>query len=128
MARYVNTIPLSKIDVNFVANEIAKYMTTEGFKSVMHQGQRVWKKGTGWVTAPQYLAITFTPANVTVEAFIKFALLPGVYVGEMGVDGLFGAVPKALLKTRVQQVEQYLYTLLQSQQAYAAQAPAAPQA
>lgn len=35
------------------------------------------------------------------EAWIKFAILPGVYVGEMGTKGFVGALPKQLLKERV---------------------------
>jgi len=117
MARYSNNIPFTNIDNAFVAAEIAKFMTNEGFKSINYKGQQVWKKGSGIITAPQYLSITFTPNSILVEAFIKQALLPGVYVGEMGITGFYGAMPKQLLAGRVRSVENYLYSILQQQQA-----------
>ena len=39
--------------------------------------------------------------SYVLEAWIKFAILPGVYVGEMGTKGFVGALPKQLLKERV---------------------------
>ena len=117
MSRYSNNIPFTNIDNAFVAAEIAKFMTNEGFKSINYKGQQVWKKGAGIITAPQYLSITFTPNSILVEAFIKYALLPGVYIGEMGINGFFGAMPKQLLAGRVRSVENYLYSILQQQQA-----------
>jgi len=115
MPRYVNRIPLSNIDVNFTANEISKYMIGEGFTLENYKGQQVWRKGLGFFTAPQYLTIMFYPDCVVVEGFIKYSLFPGVFVGEFGVDGIFMAFPKGLLRTRINQVEGYLYSILQNQ-------------
>jgi len=112
MARYQNSIPIGSADINFVANEIARYMTGEGFNLIDYNGQKVWKKGFGILTAPQYLVLSFAPGAAVVEAFIKYPLLPGVYVGEMGITGAFAFVPKSLLKTRVDSVESYLRSIL----------------
>jgi len=123
MARYGKRFPMNNVDMNYVASAVGEYMTNEGFKLVDYRGQQVWKKGVGLLTAPQYLVISFFQDEVIVEAFLRFALFPGVYVGEMGIDGFFGAVPKSLLKTRVQAVEAYLVSIIQYQQnAYAAAA------
>ena len=112
MGRYSNAIPLTGVDPNFLAEQIGMFMTSEGFSIANYQGKQVWKKGMGILTGPQYLMITFTPQAIVVEAFIKFALLPGVYFGEMGIDGFMGALPKANLAKRVRAVENYLYQLI----------------
>ena len=122
MARYTNRIPLTGINVDFVSGEVAKYMMTEGFSLIDYQGQKVWKKGMGIITAPQYMSLSFYADCVVVEGFIKFALFPGVYIGEMGTDGFFGAVPKGMLAGRIRQVESYLYTVLNHQSAQNLQA------
>jgi hypothetical protein len=41
------------------------------------------------------------------EAWLKFPILPGVYVGEFGIDGLFGVIPKRQLKVRVEAIEAF---------------------
>jgi len=116
MARYVKRFPISGIDTTGIANQIGTYMTSEGFNIVNYNGQQVWKKGSGLLTMPQYMAITFTPQEVVVEAFIRYAILPGVYVGEMGIEGAMLAIPKGLLSKRVDAVQKYLYQLISTAQ------------
>ena len=115
MARYQNVIPTTNIDNDYVANGISQYLVGEGFSNVDYKGQKVWKKGIGFLTAPQYVAITFTPDSIVIEAFIKFALFPGVFIGELGTAGAFAIVPKQMLAGRVKAIENYLYSLLQYQ-------------
>lgn len=60
------------------------------------------EKGVGLLTAPQFLKLSVNnDGSYVLEAWIKFAILPGVYVGEMGTKGFVGALPKQLLKERV---------------------------
>lgn len=84
-----------------VMNCFNSYMQREGFEYVTKDGESYWKKGMGLLTAPQYLKLTQTNGGYVLEAWLKFALLPGVYIGEMGLKGFFGAIPKAMLKDRV---------------------------
>ena len=123
MARYGKRFPMNNVDLNYVSAAIGEYMTKEGFQLVNYKGQQVWKKGYGLLTAPQYLVISFFQGEVVVEAFLRYALFPGVYIGEMGIDGFFGAIPKSLLKTRVQAVENYLVSIIQYQQNAQMQSP-----
>ena len=39
-------------------------------------------------------------------AISGFAILPGWYVGEMGLDGAFAIIPKRKLKKRVEAIEE----------------------
>lgn len=71
--------------------------------------ENVWKKGKGVLTGPQYIKLTpLNDGTYILEAWVKFAILPGVYVGEMGITGFFGAIPKSFLKARVEMIFQCL--------------------
>jgi len=45
---------------------------------------------------------------VKLEAWIKFALLPGIYLGEIGIKGVMGAIPKRKLRHRVEEIEKII--------------------
>ncbi|MDR1892130.1 MAG: hypothetical protein LBQ48_03870 [Oscillospiraceae bacterium] len=112
MARYTNEIatpvpPLS------LAQPISDYLTKEGFTYKEYEGRRVWKKGVGIMTAPQFIEVYYGETSIQLHAYLKYPILPGVYVGEMGITGFFGALPKSLLKQRVSGIEQYIYSLWQ---------------
>lgn len=86
---------------------VAEYLSSEGFEPTEWDtyGGEVWKKGHGVMLAPQYIHVTVVPGRVHLEAWCRYALLPGVYVGEMGLTGMFGAAAKNALKKRVMQIE-----------------------
>ncbi|MCI8497589.1 MAG: hypothetical protein HFE85_04995 [Clostridiales bacterium] len=109
MARYLNNIP-SPIPPERIYELASSVLQAEGFQYVTYKGENVWKKGTGVLTAPQFIAITCHDGKVTIQAWIKYALLPGVYVGEMGLKGFFGIAIKEMLKARVNRLEQAIGT------------------
>ena len=100
MARFIAEMPTGKPDdmVRFIAED---YLSKEGFKQKLYKGEAVWKKGNGLLTAPQFIKISSLQGHVHLEAWIKQAILPGVYVGEMGLDGAYGFAIKKVLKDRV---------------------------
>jgi len=107
MARYQKSIPTSNPAQSYEA-EITEYLQKEGFSNKEYNGQLVWQKGMGFMTAPQFIAFTYNQNSIDLEAFIRFPILPGVFVGEMGIDGFFGAVPKQMLKNRVLKIEELI--------------------
>lgn len=100
MARYTNSIVLNKPEdfVNYIIND---FMNKEGFKPTVCEGENVWKLGHGFLTSPQFIKTSYVNGTITLEAWLKFAWLPGVYSGEMGLDGFFGGLVKASLKEKV---------------------------
>ena len=87
---------------NAVFNAFGQYMQSEGFEFIQQNGEQLWKKGVGLLTAPQYAKLSVAnDGSYVLEAWLKLAILPGVYVGEMGTKGFFGAFPKQMLKARV---------------------------
>jgi len=107
MARYSN-----EFATNYTPEQIYtivnNFCDSEGFSPYNYKGEMLYKKGSGWVAAPQYIKVTNAGSNVRVEAFIKYALLPGVYIGEMGLTGFFGWAMKAALGARVSRLENAL--------------------
>lgn len=105
MSRYVNTFQ-TNLDPQESSVIVQKYLQSEGFAyETYNTGEQVWKKGHGLLTAPQYIKVVQQANQITVEAFLKWALLPGVYAGEMGLSGMAAAPVKATLRGRVNQLE-----------------------
>lgn len=84
--------------VKFIAED---FFDKEGFKLIDYQGEAVWKKGIGMLTAPQFIKLSYQNGWIHLEAWIKFAVLPGVYCGEMGLDGFWGFAIKDALRGKV---------------------------
>jgi len=104
MARYVTELATTRPPEE-VIRQIEQFLLNEGFKQKAHQERRVWKKGMGLMLGPQFVLLMPGEGAVHLEAWIKFALLPGVYLGEMGITGAFALIPKKKLKGRVDQIE-----------------------
>ncbi len=85
--------------------DVEAYLQAEGF--ARQQGS-TWKKGLGLLTGPQLALVEARGDSIRLEAWIQFALFPGVYIGEMGIDGWFGAIPKKALKRRVHAIEELI--------------------
>ena len=107
MSRFVEDITTTKPAAD-VERDVTGYLTDEGFKRVTYGGEEVWKKGMGLISGPQYIAATPVDGHVHLEAWLKFAILPGWYVGEVGTKGVMGALPKRKLRERVEHIEEIL--------------------
>ena len=66
----------------------------------------VRKKGLGLMLGPQFVKMATAGDKLHLEAWTKFAVLPGWYVGEMGIKGFIAAVPKKKLRKRIQAIEE----------------------
>lgn len=100
MSRFVAEYAIGKPD-DFVRLVSEDFFRKEGFLPAVYKGEPVWKKGRGLLTAPQYIVLRYGQGILHIEAFLRYALLPGVYVGEMGLDGVFGFALKDTLRQRV---------------------------
>lgn len=86
-------------------NEIYSYLLSEGYEYTQYQNEQVFKKGVGLVSGPTFVKVSFQGNMVCLEAWMKFAVVPGVYAGEYGLTDLVGAVAKGPLKSRVAYIE-----------------------
>jgi hypothetical protein len=113
MSRYVSDIPTAK-SLDEIEMTVTTFLGNEGFEPLVYHGEEVWKKGHGLLTGPQFIKIAPYDGHIHFEAWIKFALLPGVYVGESGTKGLMGVAIKKALAERVHSLEQALTMELQT--------------
>lgn len=108
MSRYVKDLAtgLSPEEAMRVTEE---YLRGEGFQYKNWRGEMVWQKGEGLMASPQFIRVSPGTGAVRVEAWIAgIALLPGIYIGESGIDGAWGFAVKAALKPRVAELERRL--------------------
>lgn len=87
---------------------IHQYMIANGFTYTTFEGEQVFKKGDGWITAPNVVKVTYGPDRVRVEAWLRYAILPGVYGGELAFDGFVGCAVKGTIKKCFAYIEQVL--------------------
>lgn len=104
MGRYIRDFQ-GPVKPEMLFGEINQYMAREGYTYKTYKGENLFKKGTGMLSAPTFIKVTLTNAGARVEAFIKTAIIPGIYVGESSFESSYGALPKSVLKTRVEVVE-----------------------
>ncbi len=104
MARYRKDFPFPS-SPDALLNAIGQYLSMEGYELTQYEQETVFKKGYGIMTGPTYIKVSYQPNYITVEAWMKYALLPGVYVGEIGLTGFVGAAVKGPLKRRIAQIE-----------------------
>ena len=104
MARYQNTLKMTK-DYPVYEKAISDLLESKGFAPVDYNGTPMWKKGMGVLAGPQFVGFHQEGQTIVLEGFIRFALLPGVFIGEMGTEGIVGIVPKRQLKKLLTAVE-----------------------
>ena len=112
MSRYANVVQTGRTagEAQAIINE---YLQAEGLTYIEERGERMWRKGVGWLAAPQFIkAEPAEDGSVRIEAWTAgFAFLPGVYAGEMDpMQGVWGAAPKMALKARIRELERRLAT------------------
>ncbi len=85
-----------------------QYLLSQGYEYIQLGGENVFKKGHGFFCAPRYIKVSCTADTVLIEAWMKYSLLPGVYVGEIGLTGFVGAAVRGPLKANVARLESML--------------------
>ncbi len=108
MSRYVNDVPTS-MSPDEVERTVSGYLGREGFERTRRGSEEVWKKGMGLIMGPQFIRADRVDGKVHIEAWTTVALLPGVYVGEMGTRGVVGFTAKRMLRQRIAQLEGVLH-------------------
>ncbi|MBE6783286.1 MAG: hypothetical protein E7536_04680 [Ruminococcaceae bacterium] len=116
MDRTVKNIP-NFVDPQVIFNSIYNYLIGEGCKYVDYQGEKVFKKGKGFFSGPTFIKVSATGNMFQIEGWMKYALLPGVYVGEINLEGFAGSAVRGPVLNRMNTVEQIIINAnLQAQQ------------
>lgn len=113
MARHIKDYQFTGApDILF--NSLNQYLHSEGYEYEELDGESVFKKGQGWLTSPTLFKFSFSGNVVRMETWMKYALIPGVFVGEIGLTGMVGAAVKGPWKKRIDQIERIIYSAQQS--------------
>ncbi len=104
MARYVKDYT-HYADPQASFEAVQQYLTSEGYEYIEYNGENVFKKGHGLLVAPRFIKVSFYQGAVRIEAWMKYALLPGVYCGEIGLTGFFGSAVRGPLEDVVANLE-----------------------
>lgn len=113
MSRYIREEMIQK-PADFVDFIMADFLRKHGFTLVNINGEMVYQHGKGMITAPKYFCYRYANGIIHIEAWIKFAWLPGVYGKESDLNGYVGSVPKSAYKKDIEELIQVLYQPLPS--------------
>lgn len=104
MARTVKMFSMASLP-NDLLNNIHLYLKSEGYEYLQYEGEYVFKKGMGFAAGPTFFKVTFNNSTVRLEAWMKYAVTPGVYAGEIALDDFTGWAVKGPLKERFAYIE-----------------------
>jgi hypothetical protein len=104
---------MSRFNKEYITNKsvvelqkiIDDFLRDEGFERYSYKKEAVYKKGKGFFTSPLFMKFGVKKDSVCLEAWIPFAVWPGVFVGEFGIDGIFLVIPKKMLKAKIAEFE-----------------------
>lgn len=97
--RYRLDETLNKPD-DFVAFIMNDFFIKNGFQYKVYKGEGVWQEG-GTLAAPKFFKYSYMNGILHIEAWLKFLWLPGVYSGEMGLKGFWGAAVKRIYQAQI---------------------------
>lgn len=98
MARYLAQYRFAPQNAEPIFYEIKNYLEYEGFEYVNYKGEYVFQKGEGWLVAPTFVKVSMNGDVLQLEAWLKCAIFPGVFVGEYGLKGFYGWAVKGAMK------------------------------
>ena len=110
MARYIKRFDYQG-NPSQLFSSIHQALSNLGFQYVEYEGERVYKLKGGIFRGPVLIKISYLQGIIQLEAWTKYVLLPGIYVGELGLTGLLGSAVKGKLKQSVSQAEATLIDL-----------------
>lgn len=84
--------------------KIESILKENGFFLKDYHGETVWKKGTGAMTAMQYIKLEYGQGSVTLYGWVQ-AGLGDVGGKEMDLKGFFGAMPKQSLLKVIKKIQ-----------------------
>lgn len=108
MSRYIREEAIGK-PADFVDFIMSDFLQKYGFTLVNINGETVYQKGKGFLEMPQYFSYRYMNGVIHIEAWVKFAWLPGIYGKENDMSGFVGSIPKNTYRESIEELIRVLY-------------------
>ncbi len=109
MAREIREYGIN-VNPEYLFGAIRDYLVNvENYEYIEYENENVFKRGLGMMSGPTFFKFMFSPGVVRMETWMKYSLLPGVYVGEIGTTGFVGAATKGPWKKRIDTIESIIF-------------------
>lgn len=82
---------------------LEEVLMSSGYRPYLYEGENIWKKGTGAMTAMMYIKIEYDQTMVAFQGWV----MPGLgsaEIAEMGLDGALGVIPKKACQKVIDQL------------------------
>ncbi len=82
---------------------LEEVLTRNGYHPYRYEGENIWKKGTGAMTAMMYIKVDYDQTMVAFQGWV----MPGLGsadIAEMGLDGTLGVIPKKACRKVIEQL------------------------
>ena len=104
MARTKMNVPF-KCDFDDAQKRINRILTGEGFhETTIKTGENVWKKGTGMLTAMQFIKVEFASNQAVIYAWVQTGI-GNIGGSEMDLKGFVAALPKRMLMKVLEKIK-----------------------
>lgn len=110
MGRYINEYRVNT-DPQIIFATISQFLQLEGYRYTQYEGENVFQKGNGFMTGPTFFKFSFSGNIIRMETWMKYALFPGIYIGEFDVTGFIGCAAKGPWKKRINYIENTFYSV-----------------
>lgn len=108
MSRTIENIPY-RSDFPTIKNRIDSFLSGNGFTlTQIKTGETVWKKGTGLMTAMQFVKVEYGNGNITLSAWVSTGV-GNFTANEMSLDGITAVAAKKPLKNLLTQLKTLIY-------------------
>jgi hypothetical protein len=102
MARFQKSIPTTK-SPDKLGEAIRELLMVRGFKE-QDTEPNLWRQG-GFFRNPLYIQFAIAGGELKLTAWLQMVIVPGVYVGEHDLEGMFLIVNKRQLKKYIEEIE-----------------------
>lgn len=82
---------------------IKEILNQDGYHEIERNGEALWKKGTGAMTAMHFIKIDYVPGDLIISGFVQIGL-GSVGLNEMDLTGVSGKIPKKSTFQTVQKI------------------------
>lgn len=117
MARYIREERINKPN-DFVDFIMSDFLQKHGFKLNTLKGETLWQDGSGWLVMPRFFKYWYRDGVIHLEAWMRYPILPGVYLSENDMRGFMGCVPKNAYRNDIENLIQVLYQPLPQDNAW----------